>query len=279
MDIAHFVTRDSPKSGVRFLQAAFGILLAAPLRNPRMWSGLAWMDIVQSYRRTVLGPAWITLNLVIFIVAMTLVYGALFSVPTREYTAFICCGLIAWLWIASLLTEVGNTFLNYGHFIKGTTTNKAFFVWAAVYKQLIVLAHHMIVYAALVLIGIIPFTVYSLAFIPVVIVMFITSIPLAAIIAILFTRYRDLSRLVSSVTVVLLMVTPIFWLPHMLTGWRLQFVHLNPFYYLVEFMRTPLLGQPLDLGIVAVVLAMAGLSWIIGAAAFYRYQKYVVFWL
>lgn len=254
-------------------------LLIVPLRNIRLWTGLAWMDVVQSYRRSLLGPWWITLNLVIFTVAMTLIYGALFSVPTREYAAYITCGLIGWLWISSLLTEAGNTFLNYGHFVKGTTVNKAFFVWAAAYKQMILLAHHMIVYTALVLIGVIPLTVYSLEFIPVVIVMFFISVPFTAIIAILFTRYRDLSRLVASVIVVLLMVTPIFWQPTMLTGWRIQFVHLNPVYYLIEFVRTPLLGQPLDPFVVLVVLSMTALTWIAGAIAFHRYQKYIVFWL
>ena len=244
-----------------------------------MWIGLAWMDVVQSYRRTLLGPAWITLNLVIFTIAMTLVYGALFSVPTKEYAAFLACGMIGWLWISALLNEVGNTFINYSHFIKGTAIDKSFFIWASAYKQAIILAHHMVVYAVLVIFGIIPLTIYSLAVIPAVAVMFVISIPFTAIAAILFARYRDLSRLVSSLIIVLMMVTPVFWQPNMLTGWRLSFIHLNPLYYLVEFIRPPLLGKPLDPLIVAVVLGMGAAFWIFGAVIYRRYNKYVVFWL
>ena len=279
MSLVHPVGSDSQFFWLRFLPYSFRVFFDAPMRNPRLWAGLAWMDVVQSYRRTMLGPAWITVNLIIFTVAMTLVYGALFSVPTGEYAAFLVCGMIGWLWIAALLQEVGNTFLNYSHFIKSTAIDKTFFIWAAVYKQAIIFAHHMIVYAALVILGVVPFTIYSLAVIPVIIVMFLISIPFTAVAAILFARYRDLSRLVSSTIIVLMMVTPIFWQPNMLTGWRLQFIYFNPLYYVVEFIRTPLLGKPLDPFIVAVVLGMGALFWIVGAGVYRRYQKYVVFWL
>lgn len=271
--------KSAPLIWLRSLPESLRILVEAPLRNPRMWIGLAWMDVVQSYRRTMLGPAWITLNLVIFTAAMTLVYGALFSVPTKEYAAFLACGMIGWMWISALLNEVGNTFLNYSHFIKGTAIDKAFFIWAAVYKQAIVLAHHLVVYVVLVVFGVVPLTIYSLTFIPAVAVLFLISIPFTAVAAILFARYRDLSRLVSSTIIVLMMVTPVFWQPSMLSGWRLSFIHLNPLYYLVEFVRTPLLGKPLDPFIVTVVLGMGALFWIVGGLIYCRYQKYVVFWL
>ena len=70
-----------------------------PPADTRSGPKLAWIEPVQSYRRTLLGPFWITLHLVIFVVAMTIVYGALFSVPTLEYLAFLSCGLIAWIWV------------------------------------------------------------------------------------------------------------------------------------------------------------------------------------
>jgi lipopolysaccharide transport system permease protein len=270
---------DSWMRWTRFLPEAFDALYIGPLRQPNIWIGLAWLDVVQSYRRTVIGPVWITLNLVIFTFAMTLIYGALFGLPTKEYAGFLACGMIGWFWCSALLTEVGQTFINYSYFIKGTPMDKSLLVWATAFKQVIVLGHQMIVYAGLVVLGIIPLTVYSLAFIPALFVMFLMSIPITAIAAILFARYRDLSRLVSSAIIVLMMVTPIFWQAHMLSGWRLHFVRLNPLYYLIEFMRTPLLGKPLEPFIIAIVLVLLVFFWVVGANVYSRYQKYVVFWL
>jgi ABC-type polysaccharide/polyol phosphate export permease len=270
--------REVAQAWLRELPRACRALTEGPLRNPRLWIGLAWMDVIQNYRRSALGPAWMTLNLIFVVVAMTLIYGALFGVPTEDYAAFVACGMIGWFWVSALLQEMGQTFFNYGHFIKSVAIDKAVLIWATVFKQLITLGHHMVVYVALVLLGIVPFTVYSLTIIPALVVLFVISIPITATTSILFARYRDLSRLFSSIIVVLMMITPVFWQPSMLTDWRLHFVYMNPLYYIVEFIRMPLLGKPPDLLVVAVVLGLGVLFWVAGAVMYRRYQRYVVFW-
>lgn len=237
------------------------------------------MDTVQSYRRTFLGPFWITLNMVVLTTAMIFVYGALFAQQTKEYAAYLVCGMIAWFWISALITEVGNTFLVYAHFIKSTPIDKSQFIWATVYKQILILGHHLIVYAALVAFGVIQLTPYTVLVIPAVATIFLMSIPITAITAILFVRFRDLPRLLGSVAVVLLMITPIFWQAEMISGWRSAFVYLNPVYYVVEFIRRPLLGTPLDPIVAIVVIVSTVLLWIGGGIFYRRYEKYVVFWI
>lgn len=267
------------KPFVRYLPESLHPLAKAPLENVPLWTGLAWMETVQNYRRTMLGPFWITFNLVIFTFAMTFVYGALFSVPTKEYAAYLACGMIAWTWIGALVNEVGNTFLNYSGFIKNTPITKSIFIWTTVYKQVIILFHNLIVFAGLALIGVINLTVHTLMIFPVLIVMFIISIPITGVFALLFARYRDLPRLVSSLMIVLLMITPIFWQVHMFSGWRTAVFLFNPIYYLVEFLRAPLLGQPEQPLVLVVVLGLLILVWTLGATFYRRYEKYAVFWL
>ncbi len=279
MSFALRVSIASADKYVRLLPKSFQMLVAAPLQNIPQWTGIAWMETVQNYRRTILGPFWITLNLVIFTVAMTLIYGALFAMPTSEYAAFLTSGMIAWSWNSALLVEIGGTFINYGAFVKGMPINKAIFIWIAIYKLVIAFFHHMLFYVALVILGIMPISLWTLLLVPAVIVMFLISIPIAAIMAILFTRYRDLQRLVSSTMIVFLMITPIFWQTHMVTGWRKALYILNPFYYFVEFMRAPLLGKPPDLLVLGVVMGLFVLLWCLGAYFYRRYEKYVVFWL
>jgi ABC-type polysaccharide/polyol phosphate export permease len=270
---------DSLKPYIRYLPRSFQLLVRPPLDNVHLWTGIAWIETVQSYRRTLLGPLWITINLAIFTVAMTLIYGALFSMPTREYAAFVACGMIAWSWNNALLSDLGNTFINYSAFVRNSPINKAIFIWTAVYKQVINLCHHMIVYFVLVAVGVVKLSVYTLLFFPAVVVMFLISIPITAFMAIIFTRYRDLQRLVASTMIVFFMITPIFWQTHMISGWRTALYLFNPFYYLVEFLRMPLMGLPPDPLIVGVVLGLLVFFWIAGAAFYKRYERYVVFWL
>jgi ABC-type polysaccharide/polyol phosphate export permease len=255
------------------------MLLKTPLKNPRLWTTLGWLDVVQSYRRSMLGPLWITLNMTIFSLAMTLVYGAIFGIPTREYAAYIICGMVGWIWVAALITEVGNAFLNYGGYIRSTNIDKVQIVWATAYKQIIVLAHNLVVYAAAAALGVIPVTVYSLLFLPAVAIFFLMSIPLIALLAILFARYRDLGRLASSIVVIVMLLTPVFWQPTMIKGWRSLVFEANPIYYSIEFLRRPLLGLPPDPWIAAVFLCLTAALWIVGSRFYARYHRYVAFWL
>ncbi|MET0583615.1 MAG: ABC transporter permease [Candidatus Binatia bacterium] len=274
------LTSRGPQTGNQTTHSSgFGSLIKAPIANVHMWVGLGWIDLVQNYRRTFLGPFWITVNLAIFAAAMTLVYGALFGVPSREYAGYIVCGMLSWMWVSALLTEVGMTFINYGHFLKNIPIDKALFVWAAVYKLTITLAHNLIVYAALVVFGFVELNMYTLMAIPAVAILFLFSIPITAMAAILFARYRDIQRLIASGTVVIMMVTPIFWQSTMITGWRAAIVHLNPIYYLVEFLRAPLLGRPLEMTTILVVLGMTAIAWVVGSFFYRRYEKYVIFWI
>lgn len=254
-------------------------LFGSALAHPQLWITLAWNEVVQSYRRTVLGPFWITVNMAIFALAMTLVYSAIFGVQPREYSSYVVCSMVVWWWIIGILTESGSTFLSYGQFIRGMPCEKATFVWAAAFKQVIIFGHNAIVYVALIAIGFIKPTFNTLLLVPAMAFLFVLSIPLIGILSILYVRYRDLHRLVGGAIVILMMVTPVFWKPEMLTGWRTNLVALNPLYYVIEFMRKPLLGQPIPLNMLLSVVAITAVAWFLGSRFFRRYSPYVVFWL
>jgi|TARA_B100000315_G_scaffold228400_1_gene237073 ABC-type polysaccharide/polyol phosphate export permease len=254
-------------------------LLAGPIRNPRLWITLGWLEVIQSYRRSFLGPMWITANMAIFSIAMTLVYGAIFGIPSKTYSAYIISGMIGWLWVSALLVDVGNTFITNATYIKALPFDKAQLIWGTAFRQVIVLGHNLLVYAAAVLLGLIDLNFYTLLFIPSVMLFFCMTIPLIALLSILFARYRDLPRLVSSIIIVVMLLTPVFWTPSLVSGWRAAFYLLNPFYYLIQFLRRPLLGEPPDILITAVFLVFVVVVWVLGMTFYKRYERYVAFWI
>jgi lipopolysaccharide transport system permease protein len=272
-----------PRHSIEIFRQAQGYLslspLTAPLNNWRLWTTLGWLDMLQTYRRTSLGPWWITANLAIFVIAMTFVYGALFGVPTREYSAYVLSGMIAWYWLSALLAEVGNCFINYNYFIKSTLIAKAQLVWATVYKVFLTFMHNIAIIAVYVLLGLIPLNLYTLQIVPAVLLLFLLSIPVTAIAGILFARYRDLQRLIGGVVIIVLMFTPVFWDASMMKGWRTTFVAVNPFHYLIELVRRPLLGQPLDQSTIVAAVLLTVVGWIVGTLFFRRYERYIVFWV
>jgi lipopolysaccharide transport system permease protein len=115
---------------------------------------------------------------------------------------------------------------------------------------------------------------------PGIIISTITLSWVAFLSAILCTRYRDLSQIVTSVLPVAFYLTPIIWMPNMLSG-RSGFFLLeaNPFFHLIEVIRAPLLGTAPTLTNWLVSLTMAVLGWVITLWVYGKYKNRISYWL
>jgi ABC-2 type transport system permease protein len=76
------------------------------------------MDISLRYRRTVIGPLWITLTLAATIASVGTVYAALFKQDVTSFLPPFAVGLIVWTLIATTLQEGSNIFVASGHLIR-----------------------------------------------------------------------------------------------------------------------------------------------------------------
>lgn len=61
-----------------------------------LWLHLGWQDIKQRYRRSVLGPFWITIATGTTAVAMGGLYSMLFKLELSEHLPYVTLGLIVW---------------------------------------------------------------------------------------------------------------------------------------------------------------------------------------
>lgn len=249
-----------------------------PVREWRVWASLGWMEIVQGYRRTFLGPIWLTLNIVIWSVAVSFVWAALFNTPTSDLAPYVTAGLMAWMWISSIIMEGGATFQTYGQYVRGIPIKKCHLIWAVAFKQVLVLAHHLVVYLGFIAIGLVPFNTNSLFLIVSMLVLFLLSVPIVAAISIIFVRYRDVQKMAGSLLILILVTTPVFWRPEFAGGRPSIFVY-NPFYYIVEFFRLPILGEPIPIEITSVILGMTAAAWIIGFVVYRKFQQFVIYWV
>src|SRR5579862_2837418 len=74
------------------------------LQEWRIWLLLAWQDVKLRYRRSTLGPFWITLSMAVTIYTMGLLYGRLFKLDLSHYYPFLAASILAWSLLSSLLT-------------------------------------------------------------------------------------------------------------------------------------------------------------------------------
>ena len=67
------------------------------------WWTLACNDVRLRYRRTTLGPLWITVGLAATVSSVGLLYGSLFGNRLSDYLPYFATGLVVWAFIASAI--------------------------------------------------------------------------------------------------------------------------------------------------------------------------------
>ena len=94
--------------GSRSWRRAFGDLRQGWQQRP-LWGYLGWQDIKQRYRRSVLGPLWISISMAVVATAMGILYGALFGEDIRTFLPYVATGLLIWNFINGCILEAARS--------------------------------------------------------------------------------------------------------------------------------------------------------------------------
>ncbi len=105
-DIASTLTNDD----VSLKQSSHYQLAIKDLRDGikkwPIWFMLAYQDVKLRYRRSVLGPFWITLSMAITVYSMGYLYGHLFHTNLQTYFPFLVAGMLAWSLISAQFSDL-----------------------------------------------------------------------------------------------------------------------------------------------------------------------------
>jgi ABC-type polysaccharide/polyol phosphate export permease len=242
------------------------------------WALMANQDITMRYRRSVIGPFWISIAMAVTILAIGLLFSEVQNQPFKEYLSFFGCGLLAWTLLLSFITEgAGIVPESEGH-LRNIALPIPVLSAKVVYRNLIIFGHNaLVVGLMLALLGqpIEPVALVSLLALMVYISLgLFIGIALAPICA----RFRDLPQVIGSAMQVMFFLTPIFWIPGANMD-RHVVLEANPFYHLLEIFRRPLLGSlPTELNWIVSLSALA-LSAIAAVIVLGTTRKRIYLWL
>lgn len=259
-------------------RAAATDLLKA-LRHPGLWMAIGWLDVKQRYRRSVLGPFWITLSVAAFVLGLGLVYGSLFGQPLAEYLPYVGIGLIGWMLIAALINEGCMAFTSAEGAIKQVAIPLSVHVFRTVWRNLIISAHHGIVILLLIIVFGVPIGMSTLLVIPALVNLAIFGAALSFGFGILSARFRDIPLMITNLVTLVFFVTPIIWRADDLPPTRALVAYLNPLHYILSTFRDPLLGTTPPLLYWVFALSCTLLA-ILGAFfLFARFRARIAYWL
>jgi ABC-type polysaccharide/polyol phosphate export permease len=257
---------------------AFGDIFQATAKS-ELWLTMAWQDIKQRYRGSMLGPFWVTINMGVMVGLLATIYGRIFGAEEKEYLPFLTLGFLSWLWMSNAATESTQLFIVAQRYIKQIRLPISLFVFRLLARNLIILAHNFVVYIVVVLcVGLNPGWVALLA-IPGLLLGTICMFWIGLLFGMMGARFRDFPQIVTSLIQVVFYITPILWEPGQLGQKRFLLVDFNPVYYFIEIVRAPLMGHMPPVGFWKVTCLITLAITVIVFPLFRRFRGRIAYWV
>ncbi|WP_343074126.1 ABC transporter permease [Microvirga zambiensis] len=244
-----------------------------------LWMTLGWRDVQTRHRQSHIGPFWNTLSLAFVATCIGSLYGGIMGHPMSDYIPHLVTGYMIWIFLNALVTEGKDAFVSNASAIREIAVPGTVYVYKLLWKNLIILGFNAIVYfAVLALYQVWPFPSIVLV-LPALAMILLNGIWVALLLGLINVRYRDLGQLIPNAMRLAFFVTPILWFPDSASGIRAVFVYFNPFYYFIELLRAPLLGQPPGLLIWAVAFGITVVGWGITLPVYAHWRRRIAFWV
>jgi len=241
---------------------------------------LGWSDVKQRYRRSRIGPFWLTISMGVMIASIGFVFGQIFRAPAAEFLPFLAAGLILWAFISGVLQEGCTSFISAEAIIRQLQIPLFVHVLRTLWRNIIMFAHNIVILPIVFLVMGKPITWNILLCIPGLFLLVLNLTWMALLLGIFSARFRDFPQIVASVLQVVFYLTPIVWMPSLLPARSANLIlDPNPAFHLMEVVRAPLLGSVPSLLSWAVVIAMAIAGWILTLWFYGRFRTRIAYWL
>jgi ABC-type polysaccharide/polyol phosphate export permease len=272
---------DTPRAAApttaQLLQAA-GREWRSALRLHTLWINFALEDLRDRYRRTSIGLAWIVLSFALFVAVKVTIFGRLSSVTGTEFGLFVALGFGAWTFISAMVIDACTAYLHARPWMLGTAVPYPVYLLQATFRNWLTFSLILAVLVPALAWKPTPWATAMLWSVPGLAAYLLTSVWLAAILAPLCVRFRDLHHAVQTFMRLLFFATPILWLPSMDPSLA-AIARWNPATHYISLLREPLLYNTFPAESWAVVAAINLIGLPLGLLVYARTRREVIFWV
>tara|TARA_B100000959_G_C14973643_1_gene620720 strand:- start:882 stop:1700 length:819 start_codon:yes stop_codon:yes gene_type:complete len=251
--------------------------LTKSIKLKHIWYNLAISEIKSSYKRTKLGPIWITLSTLALLGAMGPLYSKIFGAKLEDYFLYLACGFIFWDFTRSSIVEMGSAYVNNRDILLSNNFPYSLYLLKTLFKNLITLFHNFFIVILAIFIINKTFGIIQITFFIGLILSSLLILNFLLIISIICTRYRDIVQIINSIMTVMFFLTPIIWHTDLLKD-RLVFIYGNPFFLIIDSMRSPLIYNefPIYTNLLIALILIASLPFTL--YFFGKYKSKIPFW-
>lgn len=210
----------------------------------RLFLYLGVQDVKGRYQRTKLGLLWPFMTISVWVVGVGAIYGSLFQQDLRSFLPYLASGFVLWGFIQSSLVEGCNSYFSAIGYIKQFNFPTTVYVLRTLVSNFF---NFLITLPILILILIyfnIDFGIGTLWLLLGLAILFVVSFFHILLFSNVTLYVKDAPHLLSAILQLMFFITPIIFTVDMLKQKGLDFIYsYNPFYYMIEVVRYPLLNN------------------------------------
>jgi len=264
-------------AGVQRIRAALNDLKEG-ICSIYVWPMLGWLEIKQRYRRSVLGPFWLTISTGVMIGGMGPLYGRLLDQDTSAYFPYLAVSFVVWMLLANLITDACTAFISAEGFIKQIKLPFTVYILRVVWKNLIIFGHNLLI-VIVVLVFFRPSLGWYLLLVPLsVMLISINGIWIGILLGLLCARFRDIPQIIGSLVQIAFFLTPVMWKATML-GQHQWAANFNPLFHFLEIVRAPLMNSDPALVSWLVAIGITVVGFTVALAMFSRFRARIAYWV
>jgi len=222
---------------------------------------LAWTDTKVRYKKSVLGPFWLTFGNLIGVLGLSVVWANLLKEDMQTFVPSLTIGMIVWQLIAGTIGEGATTFVRQASLIRNVAIPHWFFVIRALSRQIINLLHNLIIVVGVVWYFDLPLQAETWLALPGILLVLANLFWMTYALGLLGARLRDIEFFVNALLPLLFFISPVIFRPDRLPV-DLQIIWLNPLSYFIEIVRSPFLATipSMNSYLVTVAILLVGMA-------------------
>ncbi len=244
----------------------------------------SFSSIFLKYKRSIIGPFWLTISVGILLIILNMIFGSTSQVGfiENEYIHYLCIGIIIWNLITISIGESSNIFINNKQLILQMDFPKTVLVVANLISNILLFFHLLLLIIIVIIFKPFSYNINLIAFLIGFILTIINLFWIKIILAYIACKYRDIAQIVTAVLQVSFFITPIFWKHSKLNldnSIYSSISKFNPFKVFIDSIRDPLLYGTIDLFNLSYLLVFSILSYFFADLVVKKLDHEIVFWV
>lgn len=200
---------------------------------------MAYSDTKARYKRSMLGPLWLTLGAAVGVVGLGLVWSQLLHQERSELIPSLTIGLLLWQFISGCVIESTSTFVKQSQIIRNLQLPFFIHPIQLIVRQSITLAHNLIVLVVVLIIYPQNLGLVSILSIVGFAIVLINLLWISVMLSIIGARFRDVEQIVQALMPIIFFLTPVLYKAGH-AGVNQAIIWLNPFTYFITLVRDPI---------------------------------------